>query len=173
VAAELEACHSTVIAVRAMCIRPHAVGAGLQVVGSIDEMGRLELLMPRLGAQHLAARAQQPADSRKQEVGGKRLQQYAVTPGGERVGYPLRIARGHQHRRRVRKLLRFAADFDAVATLEIQFRDDERGRMPVQKLLRHIQGCGSRDTIVATQSGRIAACLRRGVDEKQVRRLRR
>src|SRR3954470_19269656 len=68
-AAELEARHSCMVAVRAMRGRPLSVGAGQQQVGSLAEMKRLELLVARFVAQRLAARAEQATDSGVQKIG--------------------------------------------------------------------------------------------------------
>ncbi len=67
-AAELEARHAAVIAIRAVCVRPDAVATTEQRLRTIGQMRGLQALIPSASAKHLAACTQQSANPCKQEV---------------------------------------------------------------------------------------------------------
>jgi len=159
-AAEFEARHAAVIAIRALCVGPHAIGAAEQRFRPIRQMRSLETLGAGARAEDFAACAEQAADTGKQQIRRERLQEYAIASRRQGIGHAVGVGRGDEYRRRQGKSLGLTTNFHPISRREIELGDHESGCLAAEELSRDIEGTGGRNPVAPAQNGCVTSSVR-------------
>ncbi len=122
----------------------------------------------RAEAQLDRARAQQPADTRVEEIGGERLEQHAVAASGERLRDALGRRCHHQDSRGRLEPLGARADVFSAPINQIELSDDERRRRATQVVQRGARGGRGGHSILVAQHRHVGGCHGVHVNEQEL-----